>query len=123
QTYHIAASLKKTWQALVDPKCINNWGGGPADMSDKQGEKFSLWGGEIHGTNTEVVPEQKLVQDWYSSDDPKQKTTCTFFLSEKDGVTTIELIHEHVSDNHLKDIEQGWKEYYLGPMKEYLENN
>lgn len=122
-TYHIHAPLKKVWQALVDPKVITDWGGGPVQMSDKTGEKFSLWGGEIHGTNSEVIPEQKLVQERYSTDDPEHATICTFLLSEKDEHTTVELIHEHVSEKHHKDIDEGWKDYYLGPMKDYLENN
>lgn len=34
----------------------------------------------------------------------------------------IDLLHTDIPDNEAEDIEQGWKEYYLGPLKKYLEN-
>jgi len=39
---------------------------------------------------------------------------------EKDGVR-IDLLHKDVPDADAESIEQGWKEYYLGQIKEYLE--
>ena len=41
QTYLINSSIEDVWQALVDPKYINAWGGGPAKMADKVGTKFA----------------------------------------------------------------------------------
>ena len=35
--------------------------------------------------------------------------------------TRIDFLHEGVPDNETKDIAQGWKDYYLGPLKEYVE--
>ncbi len=62
QTYRIKASIQKVWRAFVDPKLIEQWGGGSAKMNDEVGFKFTLWGGDIHGTNTEVI---KLYQPYY----------------------------------------------------------
>lgn len=124
QTYNINAPVDKVWKALVDSKQIDGWGGGPAKMDDKKGTKFSLWGGSIWGENTEVVENKKLVQDWYSDTDNKKWTEpskVTFSLSEKQGKTELELIHTNVPDADADDIDDGWKEYYLGPLKDYLE--
>ena len=71
QTYHIHAPISEVWKALVNPKYIDGWGGGPAKMNNKKGTKFSLWGGSIWGTNTEVVSEKKLIQDWYSDSEDR----------------------------------------------------
>lgn len=125
QTYVIKATLGDVWKALVDPKFIESWGGGPAKMDDKVGTKFSLWGGSIWGENLEVVLNKKLVQDWYSDEENKwvKPSKVTFTLQEdKDGVK-LELIHENVPDENVKDIDEGWKDYYLGPLKNYLESN
>lgn len=121
QTYHIDAPIIEVWKALVDPKYIDGWGGGPAKMSDKVGSSFSLWGGDIHGKNTQVIPNKKLVQEWYSGKWEKP-SIATFSLISKNNQTTIEFIHENVPEEEYKDIEEGWKDYYLGPLKNYLES-
>src|SRR3990167_9689393 len=93
QTYHVNAPISKVWQALVNPRDIDGWGGGPAKMNEKIGTKFSLWGGSIWGTNTEVVIEKKLVQDWYSDSGNgkwEKASTVTFELHEEKGGVRID---------------------------------
>ncbi|MBI3495081.1 SRPBCC domain-containing protein [Candidatus Berkelbacteria bacterium] len=120
QTYTIKAPLKKVWQALVDPEIIHEWSGGPVKMDEKEGTKFSLWGGDIHGINTKVVLYKLLTQDWYEGDWAKPSQVI-FTLIYKNGVTTITLDHKNIPDDAAADIADGWKTYYLGPMKELLE--
>lgn len=119
-TYTIKSSVESVWQALVDAHEIEGWGAGPAEMSDKEGMKFKLWGGDIHGTNIEVIPGEKLVQDWYGGDWPApSKVTIT--LMQEDHDCHIELLHENIPDADFDDIKQGWDEYYFGPLKAYVE--
>lgn len=120
QTYLISAPKDKVWQALVDPKIIDDWGGGPAKMKDEEGFEFSLWGGDIHGKNVIVLKEKQLVQEWVSGD-WEQPSKVTFNLSKEGDKTKIELIHEDIPDKDVKDIDDGWKRYYLSPLKELLE--
>ena len=120
QAYLIDAPIEKVWNALVVPKEIENWGAGSAKMDDKVGTKFELWGGDIHGTNTRVVKNKILEQDWYGGDWP-QPSKATFLLSEENGKTKLDLVHENVPDKEAESIDEGWKEYYLGPIRDYLE--
>lgn len=120
QKYLIKAPIDQVWKALVDPKQINAWGAGPSKMNDKIGTKFSLWGGDIHGTNTKVVPNKILEQDWFGGD-WEEPSRVTFTLTEVEEKTKVELLHENVPDNEAKDIDNGWKDYYLDPIKELLE--
>lgn len=123
QSYTIHAPLHAVWEALVDPKQIDGWGGGPVKMNDKVGTKFSLWGGSIWGRNIESVTEKKLVQEWYSEEDTawEQPSVVTFILQpEKTGVK-LHLLHTDIPDAYEESIADGWKEYYLGPLKEYVE--
>ena len=120
QDYHINASIEKVWEALVNVQDINNWGGGPAKMDDKPCTKFSLWGGDIYGTNIEVEVFKKLVQEWYGGK-WEEPSIVTFKLKKERNTTNIELVNENVPDIEYDDIYQGWKDYYLGPLKEYLE--
>jgi activator of HSP90 ATPase len=121
QTYEINATVSDVWNALTDPKIIDEWGGGPAEMKAEKGFDFKLWGGDIHGKNIEVVPEKLLVQEWVSGEWDKP-SIAKFELSEKDGITKIHLIHSDVPEEEFDDIADGWKSYYLGEIKNYLEN-
>ena len=121
QTYNIKAPIEEVWKGLTDPKYIEGWGGGPVKMNDEVGTKFEFWGGDIHGTNTEVVKNEKLVQNWYGDKWP-QPSKVTFLLKElSDGETRIDLIHENLPGNEADNFADGWKQYFLGPMKKYLE--
>jgi len=118
--YHIRTSKKEVWQALVNPAIIEAWGDGQVVMNDQVGIKFKLWGGDIFGKNLEVITETKLVQEWFGGK-WKEASIVTFNLTEDNGLTTVELIHKNIPDNEFEDIKKGWDEYYIGPLKEYLE--
>lgn len=120
--YLINAPVGKVWESLVNPKLIVMWGADPAEMSDREGAEFKLWGGDVHGKNTKVTVNKKLVQDWYGGD-WSEPSRATFTLTEKGDKTILELVHKNVPDKDAKDIDSGWDDYYLGPMKEYLERN
>lgn len=120
QKYLIKAPVAEVWKALVEPKVIDLWGGGPARMEEKAGTKFSLWGGDIHGKNIEVTRYKQLVQEWFSGS-WKKPSRVTFTLTEKGPETEVELLHVDVPDEEGEEIAHGWKTYYLGSMKELLE--
>lgn len=120
QSYLINSSIEKVWQALVDPKIIDDWGGGPAKMGAKEGFEFSLWGGDIHGKNIEIIPNRKLVQDWMEGKWDKY-SKVTFTLKEEKDKTKVELLHEDFPENMKAKLTDGWRTYYLGPLKELLE--
>jgi len=118
--YLINASSEKVWESLVNPRIIEAWGAGPVEMSDRENFKFKLWGGDIHGENIKVMKNKKLAQDWYGGD-WTEPSKATFTLTKKGDKTLLELIHENVPGKEAKDINSGWDDYYLGPMKKYLE--
>ena len=90
-------------------------------MDDKVGTDFKFWDGDIHGTNKEMIENKKIVQDWYGGDWDKP-SLVNFYLSEENGSTKVELIHENLPDDEADSFDQGWKDYYLGPLKDYLES-
>lgn len=120
QTYEINASIEKVWDALVNPKQIDKWGGGVAKMSEEVGFEFELWDGEIYGKNIEVIKNKKLVQEWYSGiwDKP---SIVTFILKQTGSKTTVDLKHIDIPDNEARDVEDGWQDYYMNPLKELVE--
>jgi len=120
KNYEIKAELEEVWQALVDPKIIEEWGAGPAEMSDEVGFRFKLWDGDIWGKNIKVEKNKKLVQEWFSGK-WDQPSVVEFVLNYEDGVATLNLKHSSIPDGEFEDISNGWDDYYIGPMKELLE--
>jgi len=120
KTYNISSPVDQVWNALVDPITINNWGGGPSKIDSNVGSDFELWNGDIFGKNIEVIPGKKLVQEWFGGDWPKA-SIVTFRLKEDKNGTILELEQINVPEDEIDDIEQGWDDYYLGPLKKMLE--
>lgn len=120
QRYTILAPQEKVWDALVNPETIKRWGGGPVMMSDKAGFEFSLWGGDVYGKNLEVEIGKRLVQEWYGGE-WEYPSIVTFSLSNDGHCTEVILEHRDVPENEIKDINEGWRDYYLGPIKDMLE--
>jgi uncharacterized protein YndB with AHSA1/START domain len=116
QTYRIQATPEQVFQALTTPETIQKWSGAPATMEAKAGTKFSTFGGAIHGSNLLVVPNQKLVQEWYAGT-WEMPTTVVFNLTADGAETVVELVHEGVPDLALEQISSGWESNYLGSMR------
>ncbi len=120
RTYTINVPLEEVYEALVEPEVIKEWSGAEADMDIKPNGAFSLWGGSIHGVNL-YISKTQIIQDW-KEDIWEEYSRVTFNLSEKDGVTTISLIHELIPDRGFASIVKGWDEFYMGPLKGLLES-
>lgn len=121
QKYVIKSPIQEVWQALTDPEIIDKWGGGPAKMSSEEGFEFELWGGDVYGKNIEVTPGKKLVQEWFGGKWDKP-SIATFVLNPNGTGTKIDFSQVDVPDSEFSEIEQGWRDYYLGPLRDYLEN-
>jgi len=115
QTYTIKAPLEKVWWALTTAEGAEHWGAGPAKFDCIEGGEFSYWGGDIHGTNTKIVPQTLLEQDWYGHDDPGRNYTVAFALeTRKNGEVEVQLSHKGNHDDIAADIAD-WEEYYFDP--------
>ena len=120
QTYVIAASPQRVYEALTNADVISAWSGSEARMDAQPGGMFSLWDGSICGTNLELEPEKKLVQGW-KEDTWDTESRVTFTLTPDGNGTRVDLLHEDVPDDAYDEIAEGWNIYYLGVLKEYLE--
>jgi activator of HSP90 ATPase len=125
QSYVIHASISEVWNGLVNEEYINSWGGGPAKMNKIPEGKFFLWGGSIWGINKKVEKNKSLIQEWYSESKNRKwdkPSIVTFSIRQDGNNVKVELHQTNIPDDDVKSIDSGWKEYYLGPMKEYLES-
>jgi len=121
KTYVINAPAGTVWKALTDPKVIERWSGGPADMSAEPGSTFALWDGSIFGTVVEVDPGHSMVQEWYGGNWDAPSIARFTLSADPSGGTRLEFENTGVPDADAVDIDAGWDDYYLGPIRELLE--
>src|SRR5579871_2031257 len=105
--YTISATPEKVWEALTDPKVIEEWSQAPAVMDEKKDFVFSLWGGEIVGKNTDVVRYRKLTQKWREKA-WDEDSFVIIELSPRDGGTHLHLEHSGIPEESVEDIDDGW---------------
>lgn len=119
-TLAITASPEEVFTALTNPFQIELWSGYPADMKAEAGYVFSLWEGDIAGVNLEVQPNRLLSQEWFFGE--QEERSIVRIELKKSGVqTTLTLTHTNIPDDVYEEITEGWREYYLGSVKNMLE--
>jgi len=118
--YNISASQEEVFNAFTNSFQIELWTGYPAVMDDKVGTVFSLWEGDITGCNLEIVKDYKIVQEWFFGE-TEHPSIVTIVLKKAGNATKIELTHTNIPDEAYEEIVEGWEEYYLGSMKNFLE--
>lgn len=116
----ITADPEEVFAALTNPVQIEIWSGYPADMKPETGYVFSLWEGDITGVNLEVTPNRSLVQEWFFGEQEEQ-SIVRITLKKDGGKTLLELTHTNIPAGVYDEITEGWREYYLGSVKDMLE--
>ena len=118
--YTINAKANAVFAALTTKSSVEKWTGTSAEMSDKEGSEFSLWDGSIIGQNVEVSPS-RIIQKWKESSWEKH-SDVVFKIREYGESTKLILEHDNIPEASLQSIDNGWDEYYLGPLKSYVES-
>ncbi len=121
QTITFKASPHEVYEALMDGKKHAKFSGADVKMDRKVGGKFSVWDGQITGTNLNLIPDKKIIQSWRDSDwEEGVYSTATFSFAAIDSGTRLTFTQTGVPDDAYEDIKQGWKDFYWTPMKEFL---
>ena len=101
---------------------------GEVTIDAKVGGKFSIWDGAITGETLEIDEKKRhILQDWrydyddWSKDAPS-KLSITF-VPHEDGKTLVQVLHTELPENHVKELTEGWRQYYWEPMKAYFSLN
>jgi len=121
QTVTLNVSPKEVYDALMDSKKHSAFTGAKAVISKKKGGKYFAYGGYHGGVNLDLKAGKKIVQSWHASNWEKGHfAKATFLFSKTKTGTLVKLIHAGVPAYDYKAINNGWKQYYWKPMKEYF---
>ncbi len=122
KTFRINAEPSDVYSAITNPYTIELWSGYPAEMSTEPGSEFSLWEGDITGKNLEFVQDKKVKQEWYFGDQAEESiVTISIFPNKENSSVTVE--HTNIPDDEFDDIAEGWREYYIGAIRDFFNPN
>lgn len=122
QSVILPASPHAIYQGFIDAKTHAAMTGGAATSDPKVGGKFTAWDGYIWGEFRELVPNERIVELWQTSewpDDEPPSTLTLEFKSHPDG-TELTLTHDDVPAEQADNYDQGWHDHYWTPMSEYF---
>lgn len=122
QVVLIEAPVNAVYSMLMNPRKHSKLSGHKATVSPREGSKFSVWGGGLHGFTLIAVPNKHIVQAWRSEEWPKHHYTVASYTFKKVGKGTKLVFDQYgVPSPNYRDISDGWKTYYWNPMKKLLE--
>ena len=121
KTIHIKVPLEEVFNAITNPLTIELWSGYDARMESTPGSEFSMFDGDITGWIKTIEPPTVLEQVWDFGDQDNE-SLVRIELFEDSGKTRLELNHSNIPDEAFENIVSGWKNYYLGALKAYLED-
>jgi activator of HSP90 ATPase len=116
------ASPHDVYEALMDSKKHTAFTGGKAKISRLVGGKIMAYDNYITGKNIELVPDEKIVQDWRAVDWPEDYfSRITFVFTAIPEGTRLDFTHTDLPEGTEEEFTQGWIDNYWEPMKIFLE--
>jgi uncharacterized protein YndB with AHSA1/START domain len=121
-TATIPASPQEIYEAWLDSLGHSEMTGGEARMSEEIGAEVSAWDDYISGRNLELIPGERIVQTWRTSEftDEDEDSVISIVLAEVDDGTLLTLEHSNVPDEQRSYEESGWQSHYFEPMVAYF---
>jgi uncharacterized protein YndB with AHSA1/START domain len=121
-TTTLPASAQEIYEAWLDSLAHTEMTGSEAIMSDEVGDEVAAWDGYISGRNLELVPGERIVQSWRTSEftDAHEDSIITVTLEEVADGTLLTLVHSKVPEDQKSYEEGGWQVHYFEPMKDYF---
>ncbi|MBN1916042.1 SRPBCC domain-containing protein [Candidatus Dojkabacteria bacterium] len=113
-------SPQEIYESIMDSESHSVITGSWADITEKTGEPFSIWSGDIDGENLELIPGKKIVQSWrYKSEGwPEEHFSIVTFEFEEDerGGTILNFTHEGIPEKEFDGVKDGWRDFYWDNM-------
>jgi activator of HSP90 ATPase len=98
----------------------------PAQVSDREGEPFSLFGGRVEGRQIELVPGERVVQAWRFGSahpdawEPGVYSIVRFTLRPENDATRFLIDHDGIPPEWQDHIQTGYPTFYQGPLSRYF---
>jgi len=130
----INAPAAKVWEALTNPAIVKQYFFGTNVITDWKKGSPIIWEGEWEGKTyrdkgeiLDIDPGRYVRYSYWSTmsgteDIPENYADITYTLTEKDGVTTLNITQGNIRSEESKShSEQNWQSVF-GKMKEMVEH-
>jgi activator of HSP90 ATPase len=97
----------------------------PAQLSDREGEAFSVFGGRVEGRQVELVPGERVVQAWRFGDahpdawEPGVYSIVRFRMQRDGDATRFVIDHNGIPPEWEDHIQSGYPTFYRDPLTRY----
>ncbi len=117
----IPATPAEIYAAFLDARKHSAMTGAKAIVDATIGGKFTAWDDYISGTTVALDPSRKITQKWRTTDFPTDApdSTLEILLEEIPTGTKVTFNHSNIPEGQGDQYKDGWKEFYLDPMKAY----
>jgi activator of HSP90 ATPase len=122
----IKASPGRIFEYLTNGEIFSAATGMPADVSDRDGEPFSLFGGRVEGRQIELVPGERIVQAWRFGSahpdvwEPGVYSIVRFTLRPEADATRLVIDHTGIPPEWEEHIEAGYPTFYEAPLTKHF---
>jgi len=117
----IPASPSEVYRSWLDSDAHSKMTGSPAQVSSKVGGRFKAWDGYIQGRNIELEPPKRILQRWRTIEfaDTDDDSLVEILIQGEQGSSKVTIRHTRLP-RHGMQYQQGWRDSYFTPMKEYF---
>lgn len=119
----LPATPEHVYTAWLSSEGHSDMTGGKAVIHPGAGGTFTAWDGYIEGKTLRLIPNERIVQSWRTSEFPEDApdSKLEIVLEPVSSGTKITLHHTNIPKGQGKMYKEGWKDHYFEPMKEYFQ--
>jgi activator of HSP90 ATPase len=123
----VTASPQQVYDLLTDGRLFSAATGQPAEITDREGDSFSLFGGRVVGRQIELVPGQRVVQAWRFGErhpspwEPGVYSTVRFALEPATAGTRLVIDHTGIPPEWVEHISSGYPMFYRDPITKFFD--
>uniref|UniRef100_A0A2R5LC81 Putative activator of 90 kDa heat shock protein atpase log 1 n=1 Tax=Ornithodoros turicata TaxID=34597 RepID=A0A2R5LC81_9ACAR len=111
-------TAQELYRALTVPEMVQAFTLSQCKIEAEKGGRFELFGGNVSGTFTELVPDEKICMQWRFRGWPDGHfSQVTIKITQKSDCTDLELMQIGVPRSEAERTEDGWRRHYWESMK------
>ena len=119
----LGAPPMKVFDAWLSTEGHSAMTGSPAVFEDAGRGRFTAWEGYIEGEILDVEPGLRILQTWRTTDfkEGEEDSLLELLFAPQGPGTKLTLRHSNLPELSSAEYEEGWREYYIKPMKAYFD--
>ena len=124
----IAAPPEQVFELLTTGSLFSSATGLPAEITDREGDPFLVFGGRVEGRQVELVPGRRVVQAWRfgaahpSPWEPGVYSMVRFTLEPAGDGTRLVIDHAGIPAEWVEHISVGYPDFYQEPIAKFFAN-